>query len=457
MPVGLPKTYRITFLIVLLTFLLSAAVAAQTAATTSSEQADTATETGDEWWRNIEARWGGQVKVRGLAAFPDPDSIYGALGTDTDYDASGEFRLLNTLFFTDNIRFDTHYENVIVGGDAWHKGNRLDELFPGILPIGVLLNPIANDQRRALNLSSVIKETESYVWYHRIDRLFLTVRQDWGAVRIGRQAVTWGNGLIFNPMDLFNPFSPTDIERDYKLGDDMIVTQVPVADTGNLEALYVARRDPVEGDIAWSQASLAGNMRFSPGVYEFNVMAAKHFEDFIIGAGGVGYLGGAAWRVDATWTFLSSESPSDDYLSLVANIDYSWAWKNKNFYGLLEFYWNGLGEENYIAALNNPDIIRRLATGELFVLGRPYLSGSIRTEIHPLFNIFFTAINNISDPSGVIQPYDTYDFAPDFQLLFGANLFYGAKGTEYGGIVIPGTDLTLRSSDNVFVRVGFFF
>ena len=454
---GPPKTYRITILFAFFTFLLSAAAGAQTSETISSDQTGAVSKTGDEWWQNIEARWGGQLKVRGLAAFPDPDSIYGALDTDTDYDASGEFRLLNTLFFTDNIRFDTHYENVIVGGDAWRKGNQLDELFPGIIPIGVLLNPIANDLRRALNLSSVIKETESYVWYHRIDRLFLTVKQDWGAVRIGRQAVTWGNGLIFNPMDLFNPFSPTDIERDYKLGDDMIVTQLPVADTGNLEALYVARRDPAEGDIAWSQASLAGNLRFSPGVYEFNVMAAKHFEDFIIGAGGVGYLGGAAWRVDATWTFLNSESPSDDYLSLVANIDYSWAWKNKNFYGLLEFYWNGLGEENYIAALNNPDIIRRLATGELFVLGRPYLSGSIRTEIHPLFNIFFTAINNISDPSGIIQPYATYDFAPDFQLLFGANLFYGAKGTEYGGIVIPGTDLTLRSSDNVFVRIGFFF
>ena len=38
----------------------------------------------------------------------------------------------------------------------------------------------------------------------------------WGVVCVGRQAVTWGNGLIFNPMDLFNPFSPVDIERDYK-------------------------------------------------------------------------------------------------------------------------------------------------------------------------------------------------------------------------------------------------
>ena len=311
MPLLQTNTYRVIFIFLSLIWLLPVVVGAQSTEVTSPEQEDTAGDAGNKWWQNIEAQWGGQVKLRGLAAFPDPDSIYGALGTDTDFDASGEFRLLNTLFFTENIRFDTHYENVILGGDSWRKGNQLNELFPGIIPVGVLINPIANDVRRALNLSSVIKETDDYVWYHRLDRLYLTLKQDWGAVRIGRQAVTWGNGLIFNPMDLFNPFSPTDIERDYKLGDDMIVTQFPVRDTGNVEALYVARRDPVNGDIAWSQASLAGNVRFFPGMYEFNMMAAKHFEDFVVGAGGVGYLGGAAWRVDATWTFLSSESPSD--------------------------------------------------------------------------------------------------------------------------------------------------
>ena len=447
----------ITFLLVCFILISPSFCGAQTTDFTAPDQHAADDHTAKKWWQQIEARWGGQVKVRGLAAFPDPDSIYGSLGTDPDYDASGEFRLLNTLFFTDHIRFDTHYETVIVGGDAFRKANQLEQMYPGVLPVAVLLNPIPNDALRAFNLSDVIKETDSAVWYQRLDRLYLSLQQDWGVLRIGRQAVTWGNGLIFNPMDLFNPFPPTDIERDYKLGDDMIVYQAPVRDIGNLEALYVARRDPDSGDIAWSQSSLAANMRFFPGMYEFNLMAAKNYEDFVIGAGGVGYLGGAAWRVDATWTFLNPDSSSNNYLSLVANIDRSWVWKEKNFYGLLEFYWNGLGEDDYIEALNNPDIVKRLATGELFVLGRPYLSGSIRAELHPLFNVFFTAINNISDPSGILQPYATYDFAADFQLLFGANLFYGAKGTEYGGILIPGTDLTLRSSDSVFARIGYFF
>jgi hypothetical protein len=445
------------YLFICLIFILPLTAAAQGPGPVAPDRSQALRSSEEKWWQTIEVRWGGQVKARGLTAFPDPDSIYGFDGTDPDFDAGGEFRLLNTLFFGDNIRFDTHYVNVISGGDTRRKANQLRAQFPDAIPAGAIIDPVPNDALRALNLSSVIDESDSFVWYQRLDRLFLTVKPGWGVVRVGRQAITWGNGLIFNPMDLFNPFPPTDVERDYKLGDDMVVTQLPAGDIGNLEALYVARRDPQNGDIAWSQASVAGNIRLFPGLYEFNLMGAKHFDDIIAGAGAVGFLGGAAWRVDATWTFLDEDSPSDDYLSLVANIDMSWVWKDKNVYGLCEFYWNGLGESNYISALTNPDIVKRLATGELFVLGRPYLSGSLQVELHPLFNVFFTAINNISDPSGIVQPYATYDFAPDFQLLFGANLFYGAKGTEYGGIVIPGSDLTLRAADSVYARIGYYF
>ena len=69
----------------------------------------------------------------------------------------------------------------------------------------------------------------------------MTFERDWGLARIGRQAVTWGNGFLFNPMDLFNPFAPTQIDRDYKIGDDMIFTQFPLKQTGDLQLLYVPR------------------------------------------------------------------------------------------------------------------------------------------------------------------------------------------------------------------------
>jgi hypothetical protein len=114
-----------------------------------------------------------------------------------------------------------------------------------------------------------------------LDRLYLALNQDWGSVRVGRQAITWGNGFIFNPMDLFNPFPPTATDRDYKVGDDMINAQFASPRIGDMQLLYVVRRDPDDRDVKTSQASLAGKAHFARGTTEFDIMMSKHFEDCV--------------------------------------------------------------------------------------------------------------------------------------------------------------------------------
>jgi len=74
-----------------------------------------------------------------------------------------------------------------------------------------------------------------------------------------------------------------------------------------------------------------------------------------------------------------------------------------------------------------PAIAECVARGELFVPGRNYLNGHIQAELHPLFKLFFTAINNIEDPSGILQPYATWDITQNMQLTGGLNVSYGAK------------------------------
>ncbi|NIO16971.1 MAG: hypothetical protein GTN70_08225, partial [Deltaproteobacteria bacterium] len=300
-------------------------------------------------------------------------------------------------------------------------------------------------------------DDEGHALYHRLDRLFLGLQPGWGSLRIGRQAVTWGNGLIFNPFDLVNPFSPTDIERDYKVGDDMLNARFPAGSRGELQLLYVQRRDPSTGDPVWPQSSLAGKLHFPRGTTELDLMAAKHYRDTVVGIGSTGYLGDAAWRVDGTWTFLRENRGNDDYLSLVANVDYSWVWGEKNFYGFLEIYLNGLGDRRYAEAVLDPDIRERLERGELFVLGRAYLSGHVMVELHPLFNLFLTVINNLDDPSGIVQPRAVWDLAEDVQVTVGGNVAYGERGTEFGGFDLAGSGLFTEPSDSAYVWITYYF
>ena len=57
--------------------------------------------------------------------------------------------------------------------------------------------------------------------------------------------------------------SPADIERDYKIGDDMVLMQVPSERFGNFQGLYVPRRDNSYEDVEWESSSLAGKFHFA--------------------------------------------------------------------------------------------------------------------------------------------------------------------------------------------------
>ncbi|MBW2039700.1 MAG: hypothetical protein JRI46_08905 [Deltaproteobacteria bacterium] len=363
----------------------------------------------------------------------------------------------NKLFFGKWGYFEAHYEAILSGGDTRRKGKELERLFPDLFKAGLMIGRPLEDDRRLMDLTGTIHEDDSYILYHRLDRLSLTLLPKWGVVSIGRQAVTWGNGLLFNPMDLFNPFSPADIERDYKVGDDMVSTQFSVNKIGEFQFLYVPRRDLVRENVQWNQSSLAAKLHFAWGTTEFDIMAAKHYKDAVIGFGSTGYLGDAAWRLDGVWTFLNEDRGKKGYLSLVANMDYSWVWWGKNFYGFIEFYFNGLSHNEYTEAFTGPDISERLDRGELFTLGRTYLSGHIRVELHPLFNVYLTVINNLADPSGIIQPRAVWDIFEDVQITFGGNIYYGRRGTEYGGFKIPGTNFLNKAPDSVFLWLTYYF
>jgi hypothetical protein len=406
------------------------------------------------FWENINTHWGGRFKTTGNVSRVTDDTIFAPVGTGTYYDGSSNFRLINETFFTDSVFFEVDYELILAGGDGIRKQQELKELFPNLPGNVFFLGTPLDDNRRLMDLTHIIKEEDGWFLLHRLDRLYLTLLAERGSVRIGRQAVTWGDGFVFNPMDLFNPFPPTAIDRDYKAGDDMVNAQFTLAQNGDVQLLYVARRDPENNKVGSDQASLAGKLHFAAGTTEFDVMGSKHFEDNVVGIGSTGYLGDAAWRLDGTWTFLDD---GNDHLYLVANMDYSWVWFEKNFYGFIEYYFNGLGKDNYPDALLDPDITERLARGELFVMGRNYLSGHIQAELHPLFKVFFTAINNIEDPSGILQPYVTWDITQNLQLTGGVNVYYGAKGTEFGGFKAPQTDLIIKSPDNVYIWLTYFF
>lgn len=421
------------------------------------ERTDSWAERLNQRFHALSPQWGGHLKLIENVSWPREGSYYEWIDTDTQYDTRADFRLKNALFWTDRLYTEIHYEIGYSGGDSRYFQSQLDDI--GISASSATqfyTGHTISDDLRLLHLTHPLYEDNRHILYHRLDRLSLTYRADEYTIRIGRQAVTWGNGFLFNPMDLLNPFAPTDIDRDYKTGDDMLnVTSTRLG--GELQILYVPRRDPDQTNISWEHSSLAAKYHFFKGATEFDVLAAYHYQDTVIGIGGQGYLGDAAFRLDATWTFLNHEGRRRNYPAIVANLDYAWIWFNKNCYGLVELYYNGMGETDYPEALADPDIIERIGRGELFTLGVFYFGSRIQMELHPLVNVYTTFMTNLRDPSGVVQPRVTWDFLENYMFTFGATLYYGANDTEFGGFDIPGAHLTTEPPPSLYFWITRYF
>jgi len=190
-----------------------------------------------------------------------------------------------------------------------------------------------------------------------------------------------------------------------------------------------------------------------------DVIVAHHFADSVIGFGITGHFREAAWRTDLTWTFLNGNDSLDGYLSMVANIDYAWTWWNRNCYGFMEFYFNGLGTDDYRNLSDDIDLMAHIERGELFVIGRTCLAGEWLIEIHPLVRFSLTSINNLADPSGLIQPRIVWNMTTKIQLIAGVRWHYGGNNSEFGGYQLRffNNDVFLAPSNSAFLQLTRYF
>ena len=162
-------------------------------------------------------------------------------------------------------------------------------------------------------------------------------------------------------------------------------------------------------------------------------------------------------RGDLTWTDTDDES----VFSLAASISYSWAWGGKNISGVLEYYHNGFGQKNGayspVDLAQNPELLKRLARGELFTLARDYLAVSASIEVSPLFMLIPNIFVNLEDPSSLVQVVAQYDWKQNLQILAAVNIPVGPDGSEYGGIEAPMEGQYFSTGPGLFAQLAWYY
>ncbi len=346
--------------------------------------------------------------------------------------------------------FDTHAQLIKIHSDALAGYANLPGLFnPGA--------DVINDKRRWFDLTHEISNGNSNAALVRFDRANVTYSDAKTVLRFGRQAISWGNGLLFTPMDIFNPFDPTAVDKEYKSGDDIFYAQYLLDNGNDVQAVAVVRRDPLNGEVETDQSSLAVKFHALRAGAEYDFMASRHYGETVLGLGLSSDLGGAIWRGDLVW----NDTETGSAWTAVAGVTASWVGGGHNWTGLFEYFYNGFGlsgsHYSVTGLAADPELLARLARGELFNIGRHYLGASVTLEATPLLNLTPNIFINLIDPSAFAQLVLAYDWKQDVQLLAALNFPIGPDGSEYGGIEVTRQNLYFSTGPALFAQLAWYF
>jgi hypothetical protein len=400
--------------------------------------------------------FGGHLKYQYGVTDYRADDLGALFGDDPARDQSFDGRL-KAEWRKEGFDFSVHYEALALAGSGVETRRALNTY--GLLTAGTA-SGLPNDRRRLFDLTHVLVNESEVAAVHRLDRLAVGYGNGTWLMRFGRQAVSWGNGLAFQVLDFMNPFSPLAIDKDYKPGDDLLYMQWQGAAQQDVQAMIVPRRELGTHAITSRESSYAAKWRLRGGGFDIDLMAARHYDENLLGVGLVRSIGGAVWRFDLAHSQIEG---ADNAWSLVTNLDTSWVLFGKNMYGFVEYFRSGVGETHASQYLTpNAALAARLARGELYTLARDYAALGLQVEFTPLVNGFASLLQNLNDGSRMWQLRAVYDWRQDTQLMAGVNLPDGERGSEYGGVAVPNPLPPpalgyLAPGRTVYIRVAYYF
>jgi hypothetical protein len=401
-----------------------------------------------------------------MCAAAEPPAVHGHVKAQTEYQDAASDSLASALGYRDShatsldlrvtaklasghFSFDGDYWLHAATGPATALQREIEALEPDLV--------VDRAATQWLPLDETITSTHRTEAAQSLDRLSMGYTTEKWVFKLGRQASSWGNGIVFRPFDLFDPFAPDAEDTSYKPGIDAVYAQRLLKDGSDVAVLTVPRRDPASGHLEGAQSSLAAKWHGFAKKVELNVLTARDYRDTVLGLGATGPLGEGVWRLDVVPTLLDAGGVKT---SLVANLEHAWQWHDRNLSGFVEYFRNGFGraDRDYTPADFGSDLIARLARGQVFDTGRDYLAAGLRIQCTPLLEVDPVLIVNANDRSTLVVMQGSYSVAQNVTLDFGLRSAGGAGGTEFGGLrSAPANGAFATPPTRAFARVAVYF
>jgi hypothetical protein len=237
----------------------------------------------------------------------------------------------------------------------------------------------------------------------------------------------------------------------------MLYVQHLFADGSDLQMIVAPRPEQYGEPPAENASSEALHYHASFWGHAVTLLVARDHGDWVGGIGVNGALGGATWNVELVPTF---EPGGESRMSGLANISDAVRFAGHNVTLFAEYFHSGFGVtgEPFDLASLPPDLLDRLARGQLFTLRRDYVSAGMTVELSPLLTASPTLITNANDGSLFLLVSASYSLSDNLVLAGGVQAPMGGRGTEYGGVPLsPANPATLAPPTQIYLQLRQYF
>jgi len=256
---------------------------------------------------------------------------------------------------------------------------------------------------------------------YELDRAVYRHRFKYLTLGIGRQAIDWGSGRLWQPLNVFGAFAPTDLDTDFKPGIDALTVDYYPSAFSTVTGAYVL--SPKENSDIKDSGALYYRRQIGD-VSELSLLAGSVIGNRVGGGSFESSLGGMGWRVEGL--YYSLEENDEKAFFLIAGIDYQF---DNGTIIAAEWYDNSRGatRESELGSMADDPLV---VYGLQQQLSRQVLGVTLERDLTPLLHGGYTMLtSSLEDNNGkrkvsmLHQLNLSYSVSNESDLLF--SLLYG--------------------------------
>lgn len=295
---------------------------------------------------------------------------------------------------------------------------------------------------RIKQLGGVVDQSHHFVDYNELDRASFTYETKTINLVVGRQAVGWGRGTIFSAVDIFAPFTPLEINREWRRGVDAARADIKISDTASVDMVT-----------AWGpsldQSALGIRLRGYVGPVDAELLFAKRATDYMYGVTSSASIGDFEMHGEFAVFQTPGDVPPPGLFGNHSLVSKAVLGISNNFNigtglkVLMEYHYSGFGASDpklLPSLLATPSYSKRIQRGDTQILGRQVVAVQASYTFNQSWSGTFEDLQSLTDSSGVLVPSLSWDLS-DKMSLQGA-IFYGygaaprmdVPQSQFGGV-----------------------